>query len=239
MSSLLLDKFVPAGARFRPSTITELFALRLAQRLNEPRTVRHFLNLVDGYSAGQLLCAYRRTIRNRHADLGRGFHKELEQIRSNGPHDRRANLISIRVERRTVAAAIFFGEQLEYADSRQLSSDNDRAFTSAVGFVRWMLNRFQVESAALEAIADGEFQRRVLHDGISESLRNQGLPIWEIPRDVLFSGCGYPPLRSRVELREIATTIWPVLAGTHAKVFVQDAAILGLHVQIERQFIIN
>jgi len=148
-------------------------------------------------------------------------------------------LISIRIERRTVAAAVFYGEQLEYTDSRQLSSDNDRAFASAVGFIRWMLNRFPVESAALEAIRDGEFQRRVLHDGISEALRGQGLPIWEIPKSVLLDGCGQPSLKSRAEIRQIATAIWPVLAGTHARVFIQDAAMLGLHVQIERLFIIN
>jgi hypothetical protein len=55
----------------------------------------------------------------------------------------------------------------------------------------------------------------------------------------LLEACGHPALKSRGELREVATAIWPVLIGTHAKVFIQDAAILGLYVQNERLFIIN
>ena len=138
-----------------------------------------------------------------------------------------------------MAIAIFDGEQLLHTDSRQLSSSNDRALSSAVGFVEWTLNRFKAESAAIEAIPSGEFQRRYLHDTITELLRERGLSIWEIPKAALLDGCGHPSLRSRQQLREIATSVWPVLAGTHAWPFVQDAAILGLHVQIERQFIIN
>lgn len=235
----LLDKFVPVGAQYRPSTTTEMFALRLAQKLNEARTVRHFASLAETFTTGQLLCAYRRAIRNGHTDLGRGFHAELERMHSNGNHDRSAKLVSVRIERRTVAAAIFCGDHLEYTDSRQLSSDNERAVASAVGFTQWMLSRFPAESAALEAIPEGEFQRRVLHDNISEAIREQGLPIWEIPREALLDGCGHPCLKSRAELRSIACSIWPVLGGTHARVFIQDAAMLGLHVQIERQFMTN
>jgi hypothetical protein len=63
--------------------------------------------------------------------------------------------------------------------------------------------------------------------------------MWEIPKPVLLEGCGHPALKTRAEHREIATKVWPVLAGTHAKVFIQDAAVLGLHVQTERLFIIN
>ena len=165
---------------------------------------------------------------------------ELERGHSNSNHDHRINLISIRVERRAVAVAIFHGEHLEYTDSRQLSSAHDRALDSALGFIEWILDRFPVESATLEVIPNGdEFHRQVLQSAIHTTLRERGLPIWEIPKTDLLTGYGHPPVRSRRELREIATAIWPILAGTHAKVFIQDAAILGLHVQTERIFIIN
>ena len=165
---------------------------------------------------------------------------ELKGTNANGSQNGVPRLVSIRIVRRAVAVAIFHGEQLEYTDARQLSSDHDKAAGSAVGFVNWILSRFTVESAALEAIVNGhEIQRHKLHDAVCEILRGHLLPIWEIPRTVLVESCGYPPLKSRSELREIATTIWPVLAGKRAKVFIQDAAILGLHVQTERLFIIN
>jgi hypothetical protein len=173
MSSLLLDKFRPPSTQFRPSTAPEVFALRLAQRLGEPRAVQHFLALVEAHSEGQLICAYRRAVRNRYADLGRGFHKELEQIHSNGHREHSVRLIAIRVERRTIGAAIFNGERLEFADSRQLSSDNERAVASGAGFIRWLLQRFSVESAAMEAIPVGEFQRRALHNTICDVVRSE------------------------------------------------------------------
>jgi hypothetical protein len=218
-----------------------LLALRLAQKLDDAPAVRHYAALADSHTEGQLLCAYRRTIRgNGKADRGRRFQVELEQVHGNGYRDRVFSLISIRVERRTVAATIFHGDHLDYADSRQLSSAHDKAQASAVGFITWMLHRFPVESAALESIPNGfEFQRRVLHEAISRTLRDRMLTIWEIPKDALLDGCGHPALKSRAQLREITTSIWPILAGTHAKVFIQDAAVLGLHVQTERLFIIN
>ena len=66
------------------------------------------------------------------------------------------------------------------------------------------------------------------------------LPIWEVPKSAFcWKLAATRRLKSRSELREIATSIWPILIGTHAKVFIQDAAVLGLHVQTERLFIIN
>src|SRR5437879_3465273 len=149
----LLDKFGPTTSDFKPKRSTDLFALRLAQKLDDRAAVNHYVLLADNYSEAQLLCAYRRTMRNNvNGDRGRLFHLELKRVSSdtNGyPHN---SLISIRVERRTVAAAIFNGDHIEYADARQLSSAHDKALTSAVGFVNWILERFPVESAALESI---------------------------------------------------------------------------------------
>jgi hypothetical protein len=237
----LFDKFVPAVTTFRPETATELFALRLAQKLDDAPAVRHYVDLTGKYSEAHLLCAFRRAVgANGNRDHSRRFHVELARIQENGNHKQYGKLISIRVERRTIAAAIFHGEHLEYADSRQLSSDNDRARANAAAFISWLLIRFPAESAALESIPNGhEFQRRVLHETIGGMLRERLLAIWEIPRSVLLDCYGYPPLKSRSELRKTATSIWPILAGTHAKVFIQDAAVLGLHVQTERLFIFN
>jgi hypothetical protein len=219
----------------------DLFALRLALKLDDAPAAGHYVNVVDSHSESQVLCAYRRALRSTgNGDRSRRFHAELERIQPNGNQDHHASLISIRVERRAVAAAIFRGDHLEYADARQLSSARDKALGSAVGFVNWMLSRFSVESAALESISNGhEFQRRAIHDAICTELRERMLPIWEVPKIALLEGCGYPPLKSRSQLREIATSIWPIVGGTHAKVFIQDSAMLGIHVQTERLFMIN
>lgn len=241
MMKSLLDQFVPTTTEFRPSTATEVFALRLAQKLGDAAAVRHYVSLTESWPEERLLGAYR--IASRAGDSGsvaRRFHVELGHIHGNGDHDRDDSVISVRIERRTIAAAIFYGSHLEYADARQLSSMRDKALASALGFVTWMLDRFPAESAALEVIPGGpEFQRHALHTAICHTLRDRLLPLWDIPKKALFEGFGYPPLSSRSELRQIATAIWPVVGGTHARVFIQDAALLGLYVQIERLFIIN
>jgi hypothetical protein len=239
--SHILDQFVLPSTSFEPTTLSEMFALRLAQKLGEAPAARHFATLASSCPTGQLLCAYRRALRaSASSDLGRRFHSELERTSQDGHYLCRPGLIAIRIERRAVAAAIFHGDHLEYTDARQLSSIRDKAVASAAGFIHWLLARFDVDSAAIESIPNGhEIQRRVLHDAICQALRERAVSIGEIPKAALLEGCGHPPLKTRAQLRNIATSVWPILEGTHAKVFIQDAAILGLHVQTERLFIIN
>src|SRR5690349_12984528 len=120
----LLDQFLPTTTVFRPGTASELFSLRLAQKLGDVAAVRHYQELTEAYSEGQLLLAFRRTSRtDARTDRGRYFHAELQKLHANGQHNHLASLIAIRIERRTVAIAIFRGEHLEYTDARQLSSD--------------------------------------------------------------------------------------------------------------------
>ena len=150
------------------------------------------------------------------------------------------NLLAIRVERRAVACAFFHGDHLEYSDVRQLASNRQKALGTTGHFVNWLLDAFPVESVALEPVPPGnEIQRQALIAAIKYSLLERLLPVREIPRIELFEAYGHPPLRSRHELRSVITTIWPILNGTHAKLFVQDAAALGLLVQVERHFLIN
>lgn len=234
-----LDKYAPT--KFRPSTTTDVFSLYLAQKLGDAQAVNHYVSLAVNSTESQLLCAYRRTLRNAgNGDRGRRFHTELSRIQADGHPDPHGTLISIRVERRTIAASIFQGTHLTYADSKQLSSSRDRASASAVAFLNWLLARFAVDSAALEALPEGlQCQRRTLHDAVCGVLRERLLPIWEVPESVLLDRMGYPPLTSRIQLRDVATRLWPIIAGNRAKLFIQDAALLGIHVQTERLFIVN
>jgi hypothetical protein len=237
----ILDQFRPSPYGFTASMPRDIFALRLAQKLNDASAAAHYAMLAAEHSEAHLLTAYRRTLReSSNGDLARRFHRELERAGDPGSDHRRAKLLAIRVERRAIAAAIFHGEHLEYTQVRQLSSSREKALASAIGFVNWLLDSFAVESAALEAILNGdEIQRQILSDTIQRVLRERVLPIWQIPKTQVFEAFGHPPLRSRKELREAITTIWPVLAGTKGKSFIQDAAALGLYVQTERLFIIN
>jgi hypothetical protein len=234
----ILDRFGPKLSAFRPKNTAELFALRLAQKLNDAAAANHYAELMTQYSEAELLTAFRRAVHSGARDLGRSFHGELHRSSGNGGNGHNSQLVSVRIERRAVAVAIFSGYHLSYTQVRQLSSAKDKALASAVGFINWIAAQFRLDSAALELIPAGdEMQRQVLNHAVVNELRDHALPVWELAKHDLFESYGHPSLQSRKELRELVTNIWPVLTGSNGKSFIQDAAALGLHVQIERSFL--
>ena len=243
----ILDRFTPsksASSTFRPSTRQELFTLRIAARLNDAVAASHYAVLLSEYSEGQMICALRRTLKSSSGgNLAKSFHVELSRSHGNGSYGNSSNgkcsrLIAVRVERRSVAVAVFFGDHLEYADVRHLSSTKDKALESAIAFTEWIADQFPVDSAALELIPNGnEIQRRIISTAIIESLRARLMPIWEIGKSDLFQAFGHPPLKSRKELRAVVGDILPSLENVKSKILIKDAVALGLHVQTERSFL--
>ncbi|MDX2181553.1 MAG: hypothetical protein SFV18_18305 [Bryobacteraceae bacterium] len=203
-------------AAFRPANPDEFFALRLAQKLNDGPSARHYIHLSQQHHQRRLLAVLRRTTQNAHPgeDLGRRFLSEMARTPGNGGthgNEPAVKLLSVRVERRTIAAVVFHGDHIEYTEARHLSSVRDKALASAAGFVNWLVSSLPVESAAIESVPDKEeILRRQLKDIIVTSLRDQMLPIWEVEKQKLFEAFGYPALRSRHQLRETICGIWPV-----------------------------
>jgi len=146
-------------------------------------------------------------------------------------------LAAIKVERRSVAAAIFIGRGLDYTQTRELASDLGKAQTSAIGFINWVIATFGIQSAAIEIVPAGTAMRRsMLTDTIIEVFRNAGISLWDVSKVDLFQAFGVPALTSRRELREVITSIWPILPTRNGKVPALDAVALGLYVQTERLF---
>ena len=235
----ILDNFEVPKSSFRPKTTTELFALILALKLSDPAAVRHYAQLAIQNTQDRMLIAFKRTMRmSKTDDRGRRFHQELENVRPNVSNGNGSRLIAIRVERRSIAAAIFSGERLEYCQVRQLPSDKEKVIGSAIRFIIWMANQFPSDSVAIEAIPNGnEIQRQIITAAIIKVIRERMLPIWEVAKRDLFLAYGYPPLKCRKELREVIAGLWPILLGTKSKIFIQDAVALGLYVQVERHFL--
>lgn len=229
-------------AWFRPSTIRELFVLRLARKLGEPAAAKHYAELAQEHSDETLLLAYRRTLNHGHPprDLGRSFHVELASAKEQPDHAQTDRLLAIKVERRSIAVAVFIGSKLDFHDVRHLSSQPEKAETSAIGFLNWVISSFEIESAALEQMANGnEIRRAVLNQAILMLLRASAIPIWEVGKRELLEAYGYPPLRTRIELRQAAQTIlWSMFNTDKPNCQELDAASLGLHVQTERCFLV-
>lgn len=228
-------------AQFRPASPGEFFALRLAQKLGDAPAALHYAELLGRYSEGQLLVAYRRAKANGgHKDPARAFHTELGRLHGdtgsgNATHRK---LAAIRVERRAIAVATLVGQNLQYPYLvRQLSSDSNKALGSAASFVSRILEQGAIGTAALEIVPKpAEAQRSLLAQSICQLATQQGIGIWEVPKQNVLSVFGYPPLRFRNQVREVISRIWPDVDGGFGTPLVQDALALGLYCQVEYLF---
>jgi hypothetical protein len=227
-------------AWYRPTTARELFVLRLAQKLGEPAAIQHYAELASKYNDETLLLAYRKTLNHGHPphDLARAFHTELAAARRQDDRSQTGGLMAIKVERRCIAVAVFVGTRLDFHDMRTLGANPDKADSSAIAFLRWVISSFDMESATMERMTNGdEIRRAVLNQVVIDMLRSSGLPIWELSKRDLLEAYGHPPLRNRGELRQAAATIlWAMFNTDRPNCQELDAASIGLYVQTERQF---
>ena len=73
----ILDRFTPskpASSTFRPSSRQELFALRVAAKLNDAVAANHYAVLLSECSEGQMLCALRHALKSSSgANLAKNF----------------------------------------------------------------------------------------------------------------------------------------------------------------------
>ena len=231
-------------SQFLPETPSEFLALRLTARLHDQAAVRHYVALSERYGDGHLLTAYRRVRESGyHADPGRAFLGEMERLAHRDVGDIEINtrrLAAIRIERRAVAVAILSGEHVDSPPQvRQLSSDSDKALSSAGAFVTRLLERRPFTIAAMEVLPDRDgVQRTLLDQAITRTLTESGLgvSIWRVPKREVLSAFGHPPLRFRSQVREAIESMFPEVNGSFGGPLIKDALALGLYCQIEYLF---
>jgi hypothetical protein len=223
------------GPSFRPSTPTEFFALQLALRLRDTVNVARYIALTEHYRDDQILRAVRGLAEGPESSGIELLEAELGRM-TTAPPMGNSKLLAIKVERRTVAAAVFVGLHLDYTQVRQLSSSHTKAESSALGFVHWLAGMFDAESVAMEVqSADSPIRRADLTRAIVASVRGAGLAVWETTKHQLFEAFAVPPLKTRKQLREIVSSFWPILEDDRLVAPVMDAAALGLYVQVQRK----
>lgn len=149
----------------------------------------------------------------------------------------RPSLAALHVERRRISVAVFADDRLEFTGSRQLPSVFPKAAESVGRYVAWIASNIQLEAAALERSQSmRDTWRSRFTKLVIAQLRTAGIPVFEVEKTVVLASFAHPPLLYRNELRQVVSSIWPILAtkGTHPSHL--DAAALGLHVQAERMF---
>lgn len=148
-----------------------------------------------------------------------------------------SHLAAIKVERRSIGVAVFIGNHLDYTEVRHLSSTYDKAEVSAVSFVNWVIGNFGVQAAALEDQGSSQSSRRLkLTQAIVKMLRaNSRTAISEVGKQEVLRAFALPAVKTRRQVREIVSTIWPVLPSQRDQAPILDATALGLYVQTKRK----
>lgn len=146
-------------------------------------------------------------------------------------------LAAFTIERRAVCFTLFRQVQLEDVLFRQLPADEAKAEIAAIGFLNQVIEREQVGYFAVISPPDTASARyRQLYDASIKAVRTKGVPCVEVPESDLLLAYGYPSLKRREQLRKVGHMIWPSLNSPAATRAAVDAAVLGLHVQVERLF---
>jgi hypothetical protein len=145
----------------------------------------------------------------------------------------RSKLLAIRIRRRSVAAAIFSGRQLEYLDILHLCNEPAVVTDSVTRFLGGIIDNFKPADAAVGTSRAQQGRRVEELTQLTESmLTTKGVPLWRIEDKALLESFAVPKLKNKEGLRSIVLAFWPHLSHKQAAAF--EAAALGLHVQTER-----
>ena len=116
-------------------------------------------------------------------------------------------LLSMRIDRRAVAAVFFRDLHMEYAQVRHLHSKPQSANESAIAFIRWLITRFSPDAVVFEKIDAMEEYRRVALSGILlETVRSEALPVFDATKNTAATA-----LRSMRIESKVLTFIFPPL----------------------------
>src|SRR5205085_1221923 len=113
--------------------------------------------------------------------------------------------------------------------------DHQKAETTAMGFVNWILESFDIDATVLERFEGGpDLMRAGIYQAVDRTLRASGASIQTIHPPELLCAFAYPSKANRKDVRQVVTTIWPILDARNAHPATLDAVALGLYYQTDR-----
>ena len=146
-----------------------------------------------------------------------------------------SRLCAFKVQRREIAVAVFSGLKLDFVQRRQFPADWSKAESSSLGFLHWVSDNLEVDSAALERLdSQAPSRRGDLTDSLRVALRGLALSLCEPSKEELLTSFAIPEPKTRKDVRQIVCEIWPILQTMHYDPAILDAAALGLYSQAQR-----
>ncbi len=142
-------------------------------------------------------------------------------------------VLTLRISRRAIGAAVLTGEELILMDGRHLISHRERAYVAAARYVERLLELSNARSVVLDAPQSAEVDANGLVSAIESVLRSRQIESLIIGRSDVLHAYGVRPLRNRAALRDIVTMFWPELGRCAGKVqpYVADAAVAALYAE--------
>lgn len=146
------------------------------------------------------------------------------------------DLLAIRVARRQIAIAAFDGLRLSYTQIHELPGDYLASRESTRRFIDWAVASLQPRLVAVERMQGTNMRAADLHAVVLRSLGHSPTARATIESSVVFSSFGITTPKLRAEVRAAARRIWPELSRRYIQPAALDAALLGLHLQVQQQF---
>lgn len=144
-------------------------------------------------------------------------------------------LAALSIERRTVALALFTNSHLEDVLIRHLPDEMAKAIQSLTGFLNSSIDLQHVQFMALPLPTTKSSRRaQMLNRTATDTLRLAGIPLMQVSEQQLLESYALPSLGNREQLRRSARSLWPSLNNVRATRCSLDAALLGLHAQVQR-----
>jgi hypothetical protein len=141
------------------------------------------------------------------------------------------HILSLRLNRRAIGAAVLADESLTLADGRHLTSNRDRAVVAAIRYVNQLLQQSSAGAVVVDAphTTEGTTTSHVLREILALLSMRGFVPLLAGKADIL-SAYGLTPVRTRREVREIAASFWPDLTRISGPVkpYATDAAAAAL-----------
>jgi hypothetical protein len=140
-------------------------------------------------------------------------------------------ILTLRLSRRALGAAVLTDEVLTFADGRHLSSQRHRADVATTRYVERLLALSKARFVVMDAPQPAQGEENHLVMAVESVLRPRHIAWLVVGRSDLLQAYGLRALRNRAALRDIAWRFWPEMAQLTGKVqpYVADAAIAALY----------
>ncbi|MGH9657950.1 MAG: hypothetical protein ACRD96_05360 [Bryobacteraceae bacterium] len=145
-----------------------------------------------------------------------------------------APLLTLRISRRAIGAAVLGPESLELADGRHLTSKLDKTTAAAVRFVEYLIGLIKPALLIIDApMMKPETATARIMDALRSVLSSRQVDVLMLNKPEILAAYGLKSPRNRRELRELVRHYWPELASIRGKVepYIVDAAAAALYAE--------